>query len=307
MSLTSCKLLSNFWNNNGNNNTYNVDTPDGSCLKIESEYPSPLFVDTTWNQVKSYIFEDLTLIPGIGPVRYQKLKMKGIRSIKDLFNTKWKKDAEIIESIIEEGSISEIFGLYSSLHRNIDPRLLLLVNSKDITFFDIETFGMWNAPIILFGCGKYTGESIKVIQYLARNLDEEYPALLQSAKILNSSSTIVTYNGKIFDVPYINGRLIYYGETPLSFDMHMDLLPYSRRIFQNKLVNCRLETVENAIPSLNRGEDVPGALVPYYYSQYLSTGRKEILYPIMDHNRIDVANLAYLLNYNQQYAKSHYL
>jgi len=247
----------------------------------------------------------LTLIPGIGPVHSLELKKKGIHSISDLKNTKWKKDAERISSIIETESVEEIVKIYSSLKRMSDTRLLSLVKNEDVTYFDIETMGMWNAPIILFGCGKYEKDRIKVTQFLVRSLEEEFPALLLSAKMLSSSSTVVTYNGKTFDIPYINERLFHFGERPISFQMHVDLLPYTRKIFRNILGNCRLETVEGSIPSLKRGNDVPGALVPYYYSLFLSSGRKEILYPIMDHNRIDVANLAYLLDYNQRYAEAH--
>jgi len=279
-----------------------VDSSFGSCLKIETRYPSPIFSKIPEEEVRTSLLYDLTLVPGIGPVRARELQRKGKNTISNLYDTKWGDDAMRVVEIIENGSINEILDFYSSIQRRSNPNLLRLVNERDMLFFDIETLGMWNAPIVIFGCGKCVDNKIEVTQYLIRNLEEEYSALMHATDMLNRASSIVSYNGRIFDIPYVNNRLRYYGEKSLKEKVHMDLLYPTRKIFRNKLSDCRLESVESAIPSLNRGEEeIPGALVPYYYSCYMSTRRVNILYPIVEHNRLDVANLAYLLDFEQKY------
>jgi len=279
-----------------------IDSSYGSCLKIETRYPSPSFLRIPEVEVRMRLLNDLTLVPGIGPVRARELHRKGKNIISNLYDTKWGDDAKRVDDIIENGTIKEILDFYSSIQRRSDPGLLRLVNEGGMLFFDIETLGMWNAPIVLFGCGKCVNNTIEVTQYLIRNLEEEYPALMHAAKMLNGASSIVSYNGRIFDIPYMNNRLRYYEEDSLKEKMHMDLLYPTRKIFRDKLPDCRLESVESVIPSLNRGEEeIPGALVPYYYSCYMSTRRVNILYPIVEHNRVDVANMAYLLDYEQKY------
>ncbi|HJJ32161.1 MAG TPA: ribonuclease H-like domain-containing protein [Methanocorpusculum sp.] len=274
-----------------------VDTPDGSCLRIQSSFIIPPSLSVSEDEVKARMLSDFTLVPGIGPVRSLSLKQRGKKTISDLRGTPWESAAEMITDILLEGTKQEILQYFSAIHRSSDPMLLALANPNHTIFFDIETLGMAHAPIILFGCGRYSGRSLAVTQYLIRNVEEELPALLLTANEFTDGAEAVTYNGKSFDIPYLNERLSYYGEREVQLKAHFDLLPPTRKLFKHQLCDCRLETVESAIPSLERGEDVPGALVPYYYHNYLRTGKISILKPVIEHNKIDVANLAYLLNY----------
>lgn len=54
---------------------------------------------------------------------------------------------------------------------------------------------------------------------------------------------IVTWNGKLFDVPFLNARLDYWGEYIVRPQFHMDMMYYARgagaRIGSSKLVNVQ--------------------------------------------------------------------
>ncbi len=275
-----------------------VETADGYCLKKETFFPLISRPQIDESDVRRRLAEDFTLITGIGKIREAELKRKGFRTLRDLTRTRFKKSAEETAEILEYGSVKEILNLFTDLKRSSDPFLLgLFQESEKHLYFDIETLGMAHAPIILFGMGEIEDETVKVTQYLLRDIEEELPALMLAKEHFKKDSTVITYNGKCFDIPYLNNRLAYYGEREVRVSMHADLLHPTRRLFRHDLPDCRLETVESSIPSFERGMDIPGYLVPEYYQNYLRRKDMSILRPVFEHNTIDVANLACLLNY----------
>lgn len=56
-------------------------------------------------------------------------------------------------------------------------------------------------------------------------------------------NTIVGWNSKMFDLPFLNARLRYYGEAPLKPQFHLDLMYFARgnslRIGSSKLDNVQ--------------------------------------------------------------------
>ncbi|MDO5846477.1 MAG: ribonuclease H-like domain-containing protein [Methanocorpusculum sp.] len=278
-----------------------VSTPDGSCLKIESSIRTASYSPSE-DAVRSRLLSDLTLVPGIGAVRSAELRRRGVRTLRGLRSTKWAAPAAEIADCIENGSIQEIQQMFSEMHRSSEPLLLGLSakSPEHRLYFDIETLGMVHAPIILFGIGEEQAGSVRVTQYLIRDIEEEAAALLLTAGHFHRDSSVVTYNGRAFDIPYLNDRLAYYGERPVRFQTHFDLLHPTRRLFKNQLPDCCLGTVEEHILHLERDIDIPGALVPVYYQNYLRRKNLSILKPIVEHNKMDVANLARLLSYETE-------
>ncbi len=278
-----------------------VRTPDGTCLKIEAAFRLPHFhADET--AVRQHLLEDLTLVPGIGPVRAEMLERNGVRSLHALINTRFWNDAREIAEIISDGSVCDILRYYQEIHRNPEPLLLGLASKEPDAhlFFDIETLGMIHAPVILLGCGRREKETVTVTQYLVRDIDEELPALMMAAGHFSRDSDVVSYNGRAFDIPYLNDRLSYYGERTVRFRNHFDLLHPTRRLFRNRIPNCCLSTVEEYILHLTRDVDIPGSMVPVYYQNYLRRRDLSILKPIVEHNKMDVANLARLLSHETE-------
>lgn len=278
-----------------------VETADGCCLKKETVFPLLPCQRIEESSVRRCLAQDLTLVSGIGKIREAELKRKGIQTLRDLKATRFSDAAEDIADILEEGSIREIFLLYQELKRTTDPMLLGLLNdSVNHLYFDIETLGMAHAPIILFGIGEIEDSTIHVTQYLLRDIAEELPALMLTREHFKRDSAVISYNGRCFDIPYLNNRLAYYGEREVRFSLHADLLHPTRKMFRDEFPDCRLETIEEYIPTFSRGEDVPGYLVPVYYQRYLLRKNLDILRPVVEHNTLDVANLACLLNYETE-------
>ncbi|HJJ28550.1 MAG TPA: ribonuclease H-like domain-containing protein [Methanocorpusculum sp.] len=281
---------------------FEVASAEGTCMKFEHFYSAEQ-KHIKEETIRSRIMEELTLVPGIGEARAAELKKRGIRTLADLSSTRFKEMGEVIADIIANDSPKEISILFQDMHRGNDPLLLGFAgeNHESQIFFDIETMGMAHSPIILFGIGEYTKTGLKVTQYLARDIAEELPALLETARHFNFDSRVISYNGKVFDIPYLNDRLAYYGERCIRPKLHIDLLFTTRKLFGASLPDCRLGTVEEYLLNLPREDDLPGYLVPEYYQRWLRIRDAGILQPIVKHNEADVANLAALITYQQDY------
>ena len=60
---------------------------------------------------------------------------------------------------------------------------------------------------------------------------------------IESYNMIVTWNGKLFDIPFLNSRLMFHGERPVHVQFHLDLMYYmagsSNRVGSRKLVSAQ--------------------------------------------------------------------
>ena len=69
-----------------------------------------------------------------------------------------------------------------------------------------------------------------------------------------------------------------------------------RRRWKGELPDCRLTTVERRLLGLARFPgDVPGREIPERYRDFVQSGDRRWLDPVIEHNRRDVAALAVLL------------
>jgi len=277
--------------------TFEIDTPDGTCLLKETTrvYQNYLISE---EMIRERCMGELTLVPGIGPRRAYEYRRKGVVNLTDLRHTCRRESAFEIADVIENGNPRDIFRVFQEAHRGNDPLLLGFSHAlpkEDLLYFDIETLGMFQSPIILFGCGVWKGNELTVTQYLLRDIEDEPAALYLTSQAFRKHAHVVTYNGKGFDVPYLNNRLSYYGERTVCPNLHFDLLYPTRRLYGADIPDCCLGTVEKLVLRIPRSNDLPGYLVPSYYQNYLRTRDSTILTPIMEHNELDVANLALLL------------
>jgi uncharacterized protein YprB with RNaseH-like and TPR domain len=77
-----------------------------------------------------------------------------------------------------------------------------------IAAFDIETTGLdASYGRFLCACFKFLDDP-KVKTVRARRYKDEPRALAQLVKIYNKADIIVTWNGKLFDIPFVNARLM---------------------------------------------------------------------------------------------------
>ena len=284
-------------NSTGISGAVEIDTPDGMCLGKETTHSySDFFISE--EVIRERCMRELTLVPGIGPKRAYEYQRKGLTNLTDLKHTCRREPAEEIADVIGNGTPGEIIRVFQDAHRGNDPLLLGFSHAlpkEELLYFDIETLGMFQSPIILFGCGVWKGNELKVTQYLLRDIEEEPAALYLTGQIFKKHAHVVTYNGKGFDIPYLNNRLAYYGEKMVIPALHFDLLYPTRRLYGARVSNCCLGTIETQVLQIPREDDLPGYLVPAYYQNYLRTRNFGVLDPIVKHNELDVANLALLL------------
>ena len=159
---------------------------------------------------------------------------------------------------------------------------------------DTETTGLAGGTgtyVFLVGVGFFDGESFVVNQYFMRDLDEE-PALLAAlAALLPRFEGLVTYNGRAFDLSLLETRFVLARRPWPESLWHLDLLPAARRLWGSRLADCRLATVEAHALGLRRENDVPGALVPALYFEYLRRRHPGALPKLFAHNQQDVLSL----------------
>lgn len=117
------------------------------------------------------------------------------------------------------------------------------------------------------------------------------------------NKSVVTFNGKGFDIPCIQGRLKYFGLPKLSYHQHIDLLPLSRKRFQGKTPNCKLQTLEKYVLGRARVGDIPGSEIPKAYDRFVQDKDiyGKVMIEIHYHNLVDIVSLLELLVYYQDH------
>lgn len=180
---------------------------------------------------------------------------------------------------------------------------------SQIVFLDTETSGLAGGSGVfafMVGLGFFEENGFKVIQIFMRNPDEEPGLLTALDGFLNPFQTMVSFNGKSFDIPLLNTRYILnQRKSPLEAKLHLDLLQLARKIWRDRLVNRSLGELEKEILAFTRQEeDVPGYLIPQLYFDYLKTGNATSLRSIFYHNTIDIVSMAALFLFITQIIES---
>ncbi len=275
-----------------------VSNQQGECYAVSASCTSN-FKKASYPESRQLIISDLKALPGIGPVREQTLKQQGYKTIEELENHPlWKKSAHGFMKIINKKEIPKIQKWLWERFPKSHPLLHYLAGfcqDQDFAIVDIETLGLSERPIILLGIAKPTKTHVCTSQFLLRDIQDEPSAIWALISQLEPNLSLITYNGRSFDIPYIKQRLAYYGlDSPLE-NPHFDVLHFTRRALRNKLSDCKLETVEKYI-GIKRDINIPGALVPHFYETYLRTKNPGPLVPIVEHNRQDLLTLGTLFS-----------
>lgn len=172
-------------------------------------------------------------------------------------------------------------------------------NPEKALFIDTETtscFGGTGTVAFLVGIGYFVGKDFHLEQFFMRDYDDE-PALLTALdERIQNASLFIGYNSKCFDLPllknrYRMNRLPFHGETLF----HFDLMHVARRFWNRRLSDCSLNTVERFILNIRRQGDVPGALIPRLWLNYINTGQSHRIPGILEHNQKDILSLAGLM------------
>jgi hypothetical protein len=170
-------------------------------------------------------------------------------------------------------------------------------SSPGTVFLDTETTGLAGGTgtyVFLVGLAQWTTpHTLSVTQYFLGDLGAETAFLHAVREAVADTQELVTFNGRTFDLPlletrYLLARASWWGtELP-----HQDLYPLARALWRGRAADCRLSTLEGALLGLDRGDDLPGALVPQVYFRYLRTQDLGSLPRVFRHNRWDLVALA---------------
>jgi uncharacterized protein YprB with RNaseH-like and TPR domain len=165
-------------------------------------------------------------------------------------------------------------------------------------FLDTETTGLAGGTgtvAFLVGVGFVDGDVFRVRQYFMRDYHEEPALLLALARDLARFPHLVTYNGKLFDVPLLETRYrLCRLPHPLGEVTHLDLLHPARRLWKARLESCRLQALEDALLGLRRHGDLRGDEIPRAYFDYVRSRAAGVVPRILEHNRLDIVSLAAL-------------
>jgi len=180
-----------------------------------------------------------------------------------------------------------------------DLRLRPLPAPTDFLFFDLETTGLsGGAGTIAFlaAFGRPEGDTLRVTQYLLLDYPGESDFLNAIlGEFSNENTAVVTYNGKLFDAQILNNRCLMNGIRLLDF-FHIDLLHPARRLWKRTIGSCSQSSIETNVLRLDRGDDIPGALAPEIWFDFLKTGNTDRLIGICAHNLSDISGLAAILS-----------
>ncbi len=174
-----------------------------------------------------------------------------------------------------------------------------------LVFLDTETSGLAGGTgtfAFLVGVGRYTPAGFHLAQYFMRDPLEEPALLMALEEFLAPCQTVVSFNGKAFDVPLLETRFTMQGwKSPFRQLAHVDLLHLARRLWRDRLPSRTLANLEVQILHASRtDEEIPGWMIPEIYFDYLRDGDARPLQRVFYHNAMDVVSLAALLNHTTE-------
>lgn len=195
------------------------------------------------------------------------------------------------------------------------PALDLLARTpcrQGLLFVDLETTGLMGGAgtyAFLVGCAWFDGGVFRLRQYLMSSVTGERGLLLALADLARDSGTVVTYNGKSFDLPLIETRFLFHRmASPFAGMPHVDMLHPARRLWRPLAEDaipapsrgslpmgesaCRLTTLERTLWGVEREGDVPGYEIPDRYFSFVRSGDARPLDAVLEHNRLDLLSLA---------------
>ncbi len=190
-----------------------------------------------------------------------------------------------------------------------DPRVRDVPDwARRVVFFDIETTGLSGGAgtlAFLAGCGWFDDDgAFCVRQFFLAGPSGEKPMLQALARVFDEASLLVTFNGRTFDVPFMETRWAFHRTAAPTDDLpHFDMLPPARRLWGRRDLarpdaeGCNLTALERRVLGFHRHGDVPGFEIPARYFQFLRTGETSLITGILDHNRHDLLSLAAVMSH----------
>ena len=233
-------------------------------------------------------------IPCVGPITERKIWRSGIKTMDDFIKSSPdffspNKRQTIIDYIhISKKHINNknVQFFYKNLPSGEHWRLFKEFR-KNIVYLDIETTGLGMLEDIITTIALYDGERI--------NYYVNGENLSQFKEDIQKYKALVTYNGKTFDIPFIEN---YFGvRMPHA---HLDLRYILRSLgYSGGLKSCERQLGIGRTGSL---ADVDGFFAVLLWNDYKKKGNEKSLETLLSYNIEDVLNLEFLMieAYNQK-------
>lgn len=173
---------------------------------------------------------------------------------------------------------------------------LSLDATAGLLFFDLETTGLSGGSgtvAFVVGFGAFEGSRFRMWQFVLPSFSGERQLLSGVAAAVSRAHTLVTFNGRSFDVPFLDTRWLYHRlNTSLRSLRHLDLLHVARRVWGPETGG--LGGLEDRVLGFCREGDVAGFEIPSRYFDYLRSGDPSPLRRVLSHNQLDLASLGVL-------------
>lgn len=181
-----------------------------------------------------------------------------------------------------------------------DPYKPSIYNRTNDIYLDIETTGLKrNSDYAwVIGTAFVKEDKIESKQIFIKSKDDEKESLLYLNELLKNKQRIVTFNGNIFDIPFLNERAAAYGIT-LNFPQEQydlyELIRKHNKFLMIKRIN--LKTAEKFM-RIERNDPLAGKETLTLYKTYVETGYEYLKKSLLNHNYYDIKNLPPLMNVN---------
>lgn len=168
-------------------------------------------------------------------------------------------------------------------------------NPETAIFIDTETTGLAGGTgtvPFLVGVGYFAEGIFRLEQCFMRDFDEEEPMLHYLDELFKRAETVVTFNGKSFDIPLLRTRCVY-NRIPFRLDaaMHFDLVHAARRLWRLRLKDCSLGNIEREVLGIHRHGDVPSSEIPQIWFDYLRNRDATDIKRVFYHHKMDILSL----------------
>lgn len=171
---------------------------------------------------------------------------------------------------------------------------------RSFAVFDIETTGLspaWS-KVILSGILMVGGGRAEVIQYFADSPDDEKQIIEKTLEALRQVDFILTYNGKHFDMPFMEARAKKYGIqfNPGIYNLDLFLVVQGHSGLRESLPNLKQKTLEVFMGLADsRDDEISGGDSVALYEKYMQTHAFALEKTILLHNHDDLLQLYKLL------------
>jgi uncharacterized protein YprB with RNaseH-like and TPR domain len=175
------------------------------------------------------------------------------------------------------------------------------ISMDRIAFFDLETTGLSGGSgtlAFLATVGHFEGCDLLLQQTFLEDFPGEADFLSIVRDQLANAEWVVSYNGMTFDTPILQSRCVM-NRISVPLFRQIDILYDCRRFWSSSTESCTLHSMEMRVLKKQRESDIPGALVPSVWLNYVKTESRTQeqnarISLVWEHNLEDVLSLARL-------------